>query len=140
MKGKTEADCHNYVRVVTPLRNGRLLVCGTHVSFSNELSVIMQFFRLSLHYAANLSTYQVKIAMQKDKSLLVTAWLHMILITILPTSICQTQMKFLLALSAISAPTIRLSTVNDCLAVKALERKRTICELLKVSLIFKEQV
>lgn len=23
-------ECHNYIRVVAPLRNGRLLVCGTH--------------------------------------------------------------------------------------------------------------
>jgi hypothetical protein len=68
------------------------------------------------------------------------AWLHMIPIIILPISICQTQMKFLSALSATSAPTIRLSTVNDCLAVKASERKKMICELLKVRLIFKEQM
>jgi len=34
MKGKSETECHNYIRVVAPLRNGRLLVCGTHVSFS----------------------------------------------------------------------------------------------------------
>ncbi|KAI6174048.1 Semaphorin-1A [Aphelenchoides besseyi] len=33
MKGKSESECHNYVRVVVPLRSGRLLVCGTH-SFS----------------------------------------------------------------------------------------------------------
>lgn len=30
MKGKAEAECHNFIRVVTPLRNGRTLVCGTH--------------------------------------------------------------------------------------------------------------
>ncbi|CAD5211235.1 unnamed protein product [Bursaphelenchus xylophilus] len=30
MKGKSEAECHNFIRVVAPLRNGRTLICGTH--------------------------------------------------------------------------------------------------------------
>lgn len=30
MKGKSESECHNFIRVVTKLRNGRTLICGTH--------------------------------------------------------------------------------------------------------------
>lgn len=30
MKGKSESDCHNYIRVGAPLKNGATLVCGTH--------------------------------------------------------------------------------------------------------------
>lgn len=30
MKGKSESECHNFIRVASPLRNGRVLLCGTH--------------------------------------------------------------------------------------------------------------
>ncbi|CAK5081171.1 unnamed protein product [Meloidogyne enterolobii] len=30
MKGKSEAECHNFVRVAAKLQNGRILLCGTH--------------------------------------------------------------------------------------------------------------
>ncbi|KAI1700872.1 sema domain-containing protein [Ditylenchus destructor] len=30
MKGKSESECHNFIRVGAKLRNGRVLLCGTH--------------------------------------------------------------------------------------------------------------
>jgi hypothetical protein len=38
MKGKTESECHNFIRVVARLRNGRTLVCGTH-AFSPQVKI-----------------------------------------------------------------------------------------------------